>query len=501
MTAKTRIGIICDMHLPDNKVSPQYAFLQRAAERMKQDGVNIVICLGDITSYGEIGAWELYCETWKDFRHYEVAGNSDVRDALNRTELLNAISEAKFSIGSRRVIGINTPDGEISAKDRERLKGVKAGDIVFMHHYIQSMKPESGEWLKELAERIPLIILHGHGHKKFDHYLGNTHVMGLRPLDPDKSFGDFPCINYLDVSDEDVSVTEVILPLPKGYLEEVGRYFGLSCVDNEKDVTYAIEHSIKYVELRCNGSDWKPDMSLLPKLETWRKKTNGYLSVHMPNLHYKEGVISGKEQWMEAIDYAITVGAESLTIHPPRISIADMQENSEAWCELLELYVLVAKCIPRETRIGIENLHKGKKEKLDEYRKFGYIPEEITAWIDAINDKLGEERVGHVLDVGHARNNGAFAQKYTSSKWYHMMGKKTIAYHIHQVLPTANGIKNHNAIENWFGPEINYTSFFYAWHHNMLNHVPVFLEVKGSENFEKSIAAFKVLEKYCDMWE
>ena len=497
MTAKTRIGIICDMHLSDDKASPQYAFLQLAAEKMKQAGVETVICLGDITSYGEIDAWKLYCEALKKFNHYEVAGNSDVRDALTRTELLNAISEAEFSIGNRRVIGINTQDGEISEKDRERLKDVKTGDIVFMHHYIQSMKPESGEWLKELAERIPLIILHGHGHRYFDYYIGDTHVLGLRPLDPDKALGDFPCINYLDISDEDVSVTEVLFPLPKGYLEDVGRYFGLSCVDNEKDVTYAIEHSIKYVELRCNGSEWKPDMSLLPILEAWRKKTNGYLSIHMPNLYYKDGIISGKEQWMDAIDYAITVGAESLTIHPPRISIEYMQENSKAWCELLELYVCVAKRVSRETKIGIENLHKERSEQLDKHRRFGYIPEEVSMWIDAINEKLGEERVGHVLDVGHARNNGVFAKKYTSSKWYLMMGKKTISYHIHQVLRTPNGGKNHNAIENWFGPQINYTSFFYAWHHNILNHAPVFLEVKGSENYEKSIVAFqKILERY-----
>ena len=80
------------------------------------------------------------------------------------------------------------------------------------------------------------------------------------------------------------------------------------------------------------------------------------------------------------------------------------------------------------------------------------------------------------------------------------MGQKTIAYHIHQVIPGIEGLKNHNAIENWFGPTINYTSFFYAWNHDLLNHVPVFLEVKGSENYEKSIKAFtKIMEE--TTWE
>ena len=130
MTVKTRIGIICDMHMPAHKASPQYAFLQRAVKRMKEDGVNIVICLGDITSYGEIGAWELYCDALKDFKHYEVAENSDVRDEAIRDKILGAIPEVEFLVGSRRVIGINTPDGEITTLEKERLKDVKAGDIV-----------------------------------------------------------------------------------------------------------------------------------------------------------------------------------------------------------------------------------------------------------------------------------------------------------------------------------------------------------------------------------
>ncbi len=73
------------------------------------------------------------------------------------------------------------------------------------------------------------------------------------------------------------------------------------------------------------------------------------------------------------------------------------------------------------------------------------------------------------------------------------MGKKTVAYHIHQVIPTENGLKNHTPIEAWFGPMVSYASFFYMWDKCELNHVPVFLEVKGSENYQKSLEAFKEL--------
>ena len=70
------------------------------------------------------------------------------------------------------------------------------------------------------------------------------------------------------------------------------------------------------------------------------------------------------------------------------------------------------------------------------------------------------------------------------------MGKRTVAYHIHQVIQKEEGLKNHNPIEAWFGPQISYVSFFHNWESGLINQVPVFLEVKGAENYEKSIQAF-----------
>ena len=52
-------------------------------------------------------------------------------------------------------------------------------------------------------------------------------------------------------------------------------------------------------------------------------------------------------------------------------------------------------------------------------------------------------------------------------------------------------MKNHRPISNWFGPMISYVSFIHAWEKEMLNHVPVFLEVKGAENYEISVKAFE----------
>lgn len=490
---KVRIGILCDMHLPENPDAPQYAFFQRAIGQMKRDGVSKVICLGDTTAYGQLGAWALYQQALQDFEHYQVAGNSDIRDAATREKLLSSMGEPCFEIGSRRVVGINTAQGWINPKDRALAAGLRAGDILFMHHDPQSLEPQSAQWLAQLAQRTPLVLLHGHKHQTRIADFGAARLFGLRGLDPDKAIGNFPCLYELDVSHDAVRLHERVLALPKCAFESARPFFGISCVDNERDVAYAAQHGVRYLELRLNGANWTPDPKLTPLLTLWRKKTDGYLSVHMPTLKWTDGAIAGRAQWQQALEYALLLGADSLTMHPPRAPVSRMQPEGALWQDFLQLYAHAAQSVPENTRLGVENVHKLRGEALDENRGFGYTPDEICAWIRAVNAAVGRQRVGHVLDVGHARNNGAFSQQYPVGRWYRLMGQKTIAYHIHQVVREPAGLTNHHPIENWFGPMINYTGFFHAWQQQVLNHVPIFLEVRGCEHYAKSIEAFDAL--------
>lgn len=497
MKSYTRLGIICDMHLQKFKESPQLAFLKRAVDKMKEDDVDAVICLGDITGYGDLEALELYMDALKDLKHYEVLGNTDVRDKDTRAEFEARFQDVDFFVGNRRVWGINTPDGIITEHDRARLKDVKAGDIVFMHYYMKTLDENSAAYLTELASNVSITILHGHGHRVFDYDIEGSHVYGMRGLDPDKAIGNFPTIGYLDINDDSLKFEEIVFKLPKEYILNTAKYFGISCVDNHRDVLYALENDVKHIELRCNGKDWFPDETLFPLIEKWRNKTNGYLSVHMPNLKYVDGKFSGFEQWDAALEYGVALNADSYTMHPPRVRVCDMPVGGDVWNAFLPPYLSVVEKAKATARMGVENIHKSQAESHDETRGFGYIPSEVCAWIDAVNEAVGFKRVGHVLDVGHARNNGNFAKMYPSSKWYCLMGDKTIAYHIHQVIAIPGAYKNHNPLEDWFGPMINYTAFFYAFNNGILNNVPVFLEVKGAENYQKSIDAISaILEHY-----
>lgn len=482
------IALICDIHMPDNKNSAQAAFLEKAVQQMKKDGISVVINLGDTTAAGEIGGFEHYIKSMDGFECYTLTGNSDVRNEKTAQKFLKAGKSFKIECKGKTLYGINTPYAKIENDDVKLLSDIQDGDILFLHHSLPGLCEESREFLTKLAYEKKVLIIHAHSHKWLDYTLGKSRVVCLRALDPDKSIGNFPCITYFNA--ENNSFAERLFPVSKDVIYDVKKLFGISCVDNRRDVEFALENSLYGIELRCSGSDWEPDYTLIPKIEKWRNKTNGCLSVHMPNLRYKDGKITEVGQWATAVEYAKNIGADSLTMHPPRAKLHEMKQK-EVWDKFLKLYVYAVQSVGESVNIGIENLHMGQGETLQE-RCFGYIPEEVSAWIDAINCAAGKDgRVGHILDVGHARNNGALTGKYPISRWYEMMGNKVVAYHIHQVTPDGERYKNHQAIENWFGPMISYVSYFHSWENGVINKAPVFLEVKGSENYKKSIEGFE----------
>ena len=492
------VAILCDMHLSEDPGSFQSLWLRRAVEAIRRDGVRQVLVLGDVTEFGSLRAWELYCEALAGLEHLEIIGNSDVRDAATREELLLRTAEVEGRIGERRVIGLSTPDGEIGDADWARLSTARDGDVVLLHYYPEALREPDRTRFLELLSKRSLTVLHGHAHRDFDYVEGKSRVMGFRGLDPDKAGGDFPALEYLTFG-ERVERREVVLPCSREAVLSVREHLGVSCVDLFADVSYALEHGIGLIELRCDNKSWAYDPSLTPLLEEWRRKTGGFLSVHMPNLSWREGAVSGVEKWNAVLDYACLLHADHLTIHPPRrTSRLAVLEDRECFDALLSHYVRAVQRVDRSVTVGIENLHWDWGESDGEDRPFALVPEEVTLWIDAINDALGiPGRVGTVLDTGHARNNGRLAKKYPLRRWYREMGSRAVAYHLHQSVKEESGrLKNHKPLACWFGPMINYTGFFDAWERGILAHAPIFLEVKGWKNHETSLLGLdRVLEK------
>lgn len=486
-----KFAVVCDTHMCPSPASPQRHYLDLFLEEIKREKPDFVLSLGDITSLGEKEAFFTYLDLFRDLKHYYVIGNSDVRTEATAEDMMALSPDVCFECEGVTFLGINTARDTISEGSREKIAALRDGDVLFMHHYIESLDEDSRAFLVEKMENTALTVLQGHKHDGIDRAWGRSRAIRLRAADPDKSIGGYPCITFFTLDESGLSYEEFLVKTPVAVLSDVEKYFGVSCVDNRADVTYALEKGIAAVELRCNGADWHADYDLVPILEQWKKKTNGYLSVHMPNLRYRDGKITGGEQWDEALKYAKDIGADGITMHPPRAPLGMMVEGSPLWNEYLSYYVRVVETLPDGVALGVENMHMEITEEYDETRGFGYLPPEVASWIDAINEAVGKTtRVGHLLDVGHARSNGLYSQSYPVGRWYEHMGKRTVAYHIHQIVGG-----NHHAIEAWLAPVINYSSFFYAWESGMLNHKPIFLEVKGWQNHQKSIEAFQKLKE------
>lgn len=484
-----KIGFICDMHLPADRTSPQYAFLEQGISALKKDNIKFLINLGDISACGDTNAFNLYFSAVSGLKHYTVIGNSDVRDAKTRCNIENSANGFVLKVGKRKIIGINTPNAMIKETEKALLDELENGDILVLHHSPKSLVLESRVYLEDILNSKSITVVHGHSHYATDYTSGSSHIIGLRAIDPDKSIGDFPCVTYFDITDDQIAYSEKVIEIGKGAISDISKHFGLSCADNLKDIRFAIDNNVKYIELRCANSYNCIEDGVVELVNEWRKKTNGYLSIHFPNVYCDENGFRGEEAVECALHFANLLKAEGITIHPPKTHVSFMQRE-EIKNRFIELYAYIAKSVADNVKIGIENLHLGKNEKADN-RNFGYTPDEVSTFVDEVNKALDKkDRVGHLLDVGHARNNGVFSQKYPVGRWYCLIGKKIVAYHMHQVVRIDGKLKNHQAIEDWFGPMISFASFFYSWEKGILNHAPIFLEVRGFENYAKTIESF-----------
>ena len=487
-----KIAILCDLHYSGAERSAQAFFLSKAIAQMKTDRIHTVITLGDVSAYGEETALHHFQNQLSEFDHHILLGNSDVRDPTTTSLWLSCAKPCKLSFENRTFLGIHSPYPKLSEEDRAQISALRDGDILAMHHTIDALEPESKKFLLNFVQYRKLTVFTAHHHRFIDQIIGKSRVIIFPALDPDKAIGQFPSITYVNITEDTIHLEQKQLSLPSSIMHDIQKMFGISCVNNKADITYALENNLYAAELRCNGSGWSPEIDLLPLLEKWRNKTNGYLSVHMPNLRWKDNKINGLEQWYQAAEFAKTIGVNGLTVHPPYVSRYDMQKDSEIWNQFLKIYVDTFSAFPAKVAIGIENLHLPPDKPEDENSKFGCTPNEINTWIDCINKKLNStDRVGHTLDVGHARNNGGIAQRFPISRWYELMGNRIRAYHIHQVTREGSQMQNHQPIKDWFGPMISYASFFYCWEKGIIQHKPIFLEVQGHEHYHTSLEAFQ----------
>lgn len=489
-------AIIADTHLPAIDATAQYASLEWAIENINEEKPSFAVVAGDLTAYGDKSAFKAFLEKQKKLcvPCYTVLGNADMRTAENTMYAHSLRTGYTIAVNGCKVVCVDTSGGSISADDRAAVEQCGDKDIIIMHHSIEGLDESSREFITAWAQKYSAYIIHAHSHRNRNYSIGETQVIGIRCLDPDKSIEKEPCLSYFDVDDNGITLREEVFDFPCDNLKDFRENIGISCFDIYNDIDFATQNNVKNIEIRkYDGSDAELEY-LKEKVAQWRNDGGKLVSVHMPNLKWNKSGVDGLEMWDKAVRIVKTVGAETVTIHPPRaVCIGDMSADSPVWKYLVNYFYERISCLPEGTKAGIENIHSSAREKDDEERFFGYTPKEIINFVDALNKKFGFERVGIVFDIGHARNNGPHSGKNTIGVWEKMVGDRTTAYHIHQV-GAGNGYVNHTAIDNWAGgPYICFTTFLWAWQSGIINHRPMFMEMRNSSNCKITLDA---LEKY-----
>ncbi len=479
-----KIAVIADIHLPETFGTVQYDAFEFALSSIKKNSPDCIVSLGDISAYGEIAPAEYFMKRMNEISIPKlfIMGNSDIRTKENIEKMRFIETEKVLDIKNYKLIGLNTSDGNLSDNDKSLLSSADKKTLVFMHHPYEHIKKDASAFVKgEIEKNRFLALFYGHMH----YYERKDNIFSIQALDPDKAIGEPPCITYLNIDNDNIKTEFDYFPVKKQF--DIDKYIGLSCFDPISDLRYCADNKIMNCELRPSAVKL-PQNEISDAIEYFRNQGGKYLSLHMPDIGYNEDLV-GDDEFDRAIEFATQHDVSQITIHVPKASVSDVYSTGG---DVIADYLYhKIKSLPDSTVVGIENMHMTKKDTTDNKRRFGYTPQECLYFIDKLNHLFGFERVGIVLDIGHARNNAPYSGKYPLSVWYTEIGGKIVSYHIHQVILENGAMDNHKEVTSLYGPLISYCGLIHLWNESRINRCPFFLEIRGGKDkYIRSLETF-----------
>lgn len=478
-----KICFMCDLHLPVFKEALQYKILDWAVEDMRKKETDCIIFAGDVTCDGNIDVYKKFISDMQKTKipFIYIPGNSDLRDKTSREEVAKISSPCKNKISGQVIYAINDCNGKISKEQFSVIEEADENSILFRHHSANVYSEETRKQLAQWRE----------SHKNTMSFYGHRHIskvdgcdVSLQAMDPDKAIGESPCITYYDTETKEIRKAYYFSPVPT----DLNGYFGISCYKAERDIEFAIENNLKNLELRPNCLE--TDLFLLSSLiADWRKNGGENLSLHLPDVAYTDGQVSLHPKTDEYINLANALQIDRITQHVPKVSVKDVQSENDVLESICRKLSEKLNLINRDIVIGVENMHMTAADTPDENRRFGYTPEEVLDFMRCL-DKFCRHKVGINFDIGHARNNAPFSQKYQISSWYALIGKYIVGYHMHQVTVKDGKFHNHMPITEIYGKLISLASFFDCWTMGQINKVPVVFEMRPEGAYEKTLATF-----------
>ncbi len=476
-----KICFICDLHLPYHSSAVQYDLLDWALQDARKKQAGVIVFPGDFTANGHPDALRLFAEKIREFDLPVIVspGNSDYRTPETSETVAAYETSPLTEIAGWNILALYDGHAAISEEVYALLDSIDDRTVVIGHHPPECLRGEHASRMTAWRTAHPTV----------PYFFGHLHLAAqrddstylLNAADPDKAIDEMPAISYYDTDTRVLRKTYYNCPVPYDF----ARYIGLSCKNIDPDLTYAVGRNVPYLELRGEATRTENTI-LLPLLEQWRENGGKLLSLHAPAPLLEAGRFAEKK-WATFIKIAQNVRADRITLHVPEISVTEATD--ERLMQIADFLAEKLSVLPEDFMIGIENMHMTEDESVEHHR-FGYLPEECLRYVRLLREPLPNP-VGMHLDVGHARNNSPFREKYTLAAWYEEVGAEINGYHIHQVGMKNGELENHQPIDNWYGRFISYASFFRAWDKGSLAKAPLFLEIRPDEGYR---ATFDLLD-------
>ena len=414
-----KICFMCDLHLPFDKNALQYDVLDWAIADAKKKRPDCIVFAGDATCDGNEEVYDFFIKAFKeiDIPFLYIPGNSDLRTESTKNSIIKKASPIKTDLNGLSIFAINDSDGKISKSDLSALRNADENSIVFMHHPIKNHTKESVELFNEWIKSHQAVkIFHGHLHQSFE----EDNSVSLQAMDPDKAIGESPLITYYDTDTKKCRKAYYFCPVPN----DIYDYMGISCYDPLPQIQFAIDNKIKHLELRPNCVNTDAD-SLISAVGKWRKLCGKSLSFHLHDVGFLNGNVVINKDHDKLFEIIKELKPNRVTQHVPLITVKEVKENSDSLDKITDFIAKSLNDLEGDIVVGIENMHMTASDTPDENRRYGYLPEECLEFMHLLAGKC-KHKVGVNFDVGHARNNVPFSQKYQIGAWFLMCQAKMI---------------------------------------------------------------------------
>jgi len=491
-----KIAILADLHLPNRHDTVNEDILDWALDTLLTRQVQLIVLAGDMIQAGAV-------EAATRLRHklamtglpfLMVLGNTEL-DTPGLKEIFTGEDFQKLAHG---VVAALTPSEISSFKEHsvllKKLIDEYPESFMLVNHYpLDALPDDVRAWTEELFRgHHGAIFIAGHQHMDNEQKFAEAEFHIVRGLDSDKAIGAPPALHIFEYEQttrkwhrRDIAFAGCNPVLwHQNEIDKFTELLGVSTMHNTiKGIDYAISQRIKCLEIRFEATKELSLSQLSESINSWRKSGGKVLSLHFPDISWdKENNTLAENEIPLAIELAIALKINRLTIHVPRVSVA-MFAIPHIGSQLRHAFVkLITHVLPLNISIGIENLHMRPGEKADESRGFGYTPDECIAWVNELRNLCHSSKIGLHFDIGHARNNAPYSRAFSIAQWYASAGSLINGYHLHQVVIGSDGVlENHQPIKNIFGPLISFSSFFYAWQNKKIVHAPIFIETDALE--------------------